>query len=344
MDSSVNPYPGSVYASLNIVPEFPQPVASTVQTETAASITPTATGEFDPAAYGGAATASASSMQAVLQLTQGGYANVSSTGTEPASGGARLYTSQGMALDDSAQDTAPGATASSATVNPDAAGENTPRLTIGDATFSSRLAAASSGNHIASIKALAGLAEELRSPARSGLAHAGAASSAAVIMEASPDSEVRKTYAVLQELAQDGDRYIASAADSLLSRITGVFSSGVIEFRPAGASPSLLGITTGKAAQALSRFADGEIFRLAHDMANGKSVGAGRSRISNELRAIETGRVVVIPTGSLPLSTQPFAGQLGLYKLLTPPNSALIGNGDYAAIFPDSDGTAHKWT
>jgi hypothetical protein len=325
MVSSVNPYSGSGYASPNIiVPDYSRRVVSTTQAETAAAIPSTAVGEFDPAVNGGAATASSSAMQAVLQLAHGGYDNASSGRTEPASGGAARYNLQGLSLDDGTQ--------------------STTELVIGDATFSGKLAAASSDNPIASIKALAGLAEELRVSERTGAAPPEAASSTTVRIDASPDSKVGKTYAVLQTLAQDGDRYIASAAKSLLSRITGVFSNGIIEFKPAGVSPSLLGVTTGKAAQALSRFADEQIFRLAYDMADGKSDGAGRSRISNALRAMETGKVVVIPTSSLPLSSQPFAGQLGLYKLLTPPNSAFIGDGAYTAIFPDFDGPAHKWT
>ena len=107
---------------------------------------------------------------------------------------------------------------------------------------------------------------------------------------------------------------------------------------------SVWGMTTGKAAKALSRFADEQILRLAHDMADGKSVEAERPHILNALRAIETGTAVVIPTGSLPLSSQPYAGQPGLYKLLTPPNSAFLENGAYTAIFPDFDGPAPKWT
>ncbi len=369
MNAFVNLYSGSGYASPNIVQKLAAQVASTTQTGTATSIPPKTVGEFDPAAYGGAATASVSAMQAILQLTQGGYANASSSGTDPASGDARWYTSQGIPFDDSTQSTtlsltaaepvAAGASSAGASetsqglpvaaktlTGADEAGvKDAPRLvTGGDAAFSSRLAAASSDNHIASIKALAGLAGELRTSARSGSAHIEAESSATVRLEASPDSEAGKTYAVLQKLAQDGDRYIASAAKSLLSRITGVFSNGVIEFKSNSISHSLLAVTTGKAAQALSRFADEQIVRLAHDMADGKSVEAERPHILNALRAIETGTAVVIPTGSLPFSSKPYAGQPGIYKLLAPPNSAFLENGAYTAIFPDSSGPAPKWT
>jgi len=325
MDSSVNPYSGSSWAAPKIVPEFAALVASTAQTETAASVTPTTV--VDPAVHGGAATASASAMQAVLQLTQGGYAGASS----PASSAGAGETSQGL----------PAAAKTPAGAD-EATGKAPPTLVIGDAAFSDRLAAASSDNHFASIKALARLAEELRTSVRSGTAHIEAASSTTVCVDASPDSEAGKTYAVLQTLAQDGDRYIASAAKSLLSRITGVFSNGVMEFK--SNTSCLFGMTTGKAAQALSRFADEQILRLAHDMADGKSVESERPRILNALRAIETGTAVVIPTSSLPLSSQPYAGQPGLYKLLTPPNSAFLENGAYTAIFPDFDGPAPKWT
>ena len=124
MDSSVNPYSGSSRAAPPIVQEFAALVASTAQTETAASVTPTTI--VDPAVYGGAATASASAMQAVLQLTQGGYAGVSGTGQEPAFARARWYTSQGISLDDSAQGTTPGTASSTTAAEPDAAGASSP--------------------------------------------------------------------------------------------------------------------------------------------------------------------------------------------------------------------------
>jgi hypothetical protein len=342
MDISVNPYPSGNYAMLAAATEFSALLETSMQAEPAASIAPAATGESDPLTHGTAAPASTTAMQVISQLTQGGRDGVTSSGPASASEGAVRGASRGVSLYDGVEGATSAANAP-AEANEAAVG-GTPPAVPGNSAFSGRLAAASSNNPIASIKALAGLAEELRNSARAGGASIDPVGPATVSIDASSDSEAGKTYAVLQKLAQDTDRYIASAAKSLLSRITGVFSNGIIEYQVKGSSQGSWGAATGKIARALNGFADGQVLRLAHDMTDGRASSTERSYISNVLRAIETGTAVVIPTNSMPLSSQPIRGSIGLYKVAMPPNSAFLEDGAYVAIFPNSDGQAPRWT
>ncbi len=352
MDISVNPYPSGSYAMLAAGTEFASLLQTKIQSAPAASAAPDEASKSDPLEYGTAAPASTAAMQVISQLTQGGSGSVAGASPASQAEGTIQGASRGVSLYDGVEGaaSAQGSTGAvkmqqdSSAAAGEAAGKDSPQALFGYDAFSGRLAAASSDNSIASIKALAGLAEELRNPARAARARMEPASPATVCIDASPDSEAGKTYAALQKLTQDGDRYIASTAKSLLSRITGVFSNGIIEYQVKGSSTGLWGAPTGKAARALSGFADGQVLRLAHDMADGRASGAERSYISNVLRAIETGTAVVIPTNSMPLSSQPVRGNLGLYKVVMPPNSAFLENGAYVAIFPHFDGQAPRWT
>ena len=113
--------------------------------------------------------------------------------------------------------------AAKAPADANAAPKASPLATLTDTAFSGRLTAAVKANDpLASIKALALLAGDLQ---------AGTVSATAQLDAPRPGSPGAKVDEALQELAKDSDRHIASAAQSLLSKMAGVTSNGAIVYK-----------------------------------------------------------------------------------------------------------------
>ena len=306
MSSSINPLSSASYASAGIAMLLTPPPASGSQAETVAAPIPSAAaGSSVTLSYGGVA---AAPMQAILQLAQGGYNDASSAASPFA------------AAEASNPDPAAKAPAD-AKVAPKAS----PLATLTDTAFSGRLTAAVKANDaLASIKALALLAGDLQ---------AGTVSATAQLDAPQPGSPGAKVDEALQELAKDSDTHIASAAQSLLSKMAGVSSNGTIVYKDGSQGAQTTG---GNVARALSEFSDEAVLGLARNMAAGSGdVQGRRTLVSNVLRAVDNHTVVVMQASLLPHFSLGTGGQAGSSAVSVPGNSVFLDNGSLVAIFPE---------
>ena len=306
MSSSINPLSSASYASAGISTLLTPPAASGAQAETVAASIPSATaGPSVPLTYGGVA---AAPMQAILQLAQGGYGDASSAASPSAAAGA------------SNPDPA-----AKAPADANAASKASPLATLTDTGFSGRLAAAVNANNpLASIKALALLAGDLQ---------AGTVSATARVDAPRPGSSGAKVDEALQELAKDSDKHIASAAQSLLSRMAGVSSNGAIVYKDGSQSSQTTG---GNITRALSEFSDEAVLGLARHMAAGSGDDQSmRTLVSNVLRAVDNHSVIVMQASLLPHFSLGTSGQAGSSAVAVPGNSVFLDNGSLVAIFPE---------
>lgn len=298
MSSLINPLSSASYASAGISTLLTSPPASGAQAETVA--VPTASGPSVSLTYGGVA---AAPMQAILQLAQGGYGDAPS-----ATAGAGNPDPAAKALADA-----------------NAAPKASPLATLTDTAFSGRLAAAVKANDpLASIKALALLAGDLQ---------AGTVSATAQLDAPRPGSPGAKVDEALQELAKDGDKHIASAAQSLLSKIAGVSSNGTIVYKDGSQGSQTTG---GNVARALSEFSDEAVLGLARNMAAGSGdIQGRRTLVSNVLRAVDNHTVIVMQASLLPHFSLGSGDQAGSSAVSVPGNSVFLDNGSLVAIFPE---------
>ena len=272
MSSSINPLSSASYASAGIAALLTPQAASGTQAETvAASVASVATGSSDagpsvPLTYGRVAPGS---MQAISQLAQGGYGNASSAASPSAAGAS----------------------------NPDTGGKG-----AGRCERSRRKALAAGDPHRCGVFRQARGGGERKQSSRvdqgAGPTCWRPSSRDGLCIGATgrhpPGSPGAKVDEALQELAKDSDRYIASAAQSLLSKMAGVTSNGAIVYKDS--SQGTQTTAAGNIAQALSQFADETILGLARHMAAGSGdIQAMRALVSNVLRAVDNHSVIVMP-------------------------------------------------